>query len=276
MDCIPFTQLTGQAALKVTIKAYNATEELGISAHAGNKKNSFTLGTRVLLTCDMSGLPEGNEVVSYRWFHNCTGYTDEMCQIRNEDPYYRVVNDTLLVDVTSQDQGGRYYCFVHFSTTQRGPPPSNTTIITVAGWYMHIKSMGNYAIFKLLVSLHEGNPVPFLYTATALLPEHSVLTDVQQAKGRNGQQWITCRSGGQGTRPQIWMGSELVANSSTANSATIELGTKCSNGLYHCLSAHSERKYFSLFLKNPGTIHARYVYLLMQRTCILICMYAPT
>ena len=100
--------------------------------------------------------------------------------------------------------------------------------------------------------LHTGNPAPFLYTPTSLLPEHSVLTDVQEATGRNGQQWITCRSGGEGTRPEIWMGSELVVNSSTANSATIGLGTQHPNGLYHCLSAQSQREYFSLFLKNSG------------------------
>ena len=102
------------------------------------------------------------------------------------------------------------------------------------------------------IGLPTGSPAPFLYTPTSLLPEHSVLTDVQQATGRNGQQWITCRSGGQGTRPQIWMGSELVANSSTANSATIGLGTQRHNGLYHCLSAQPQREYFSLFLWNSG------------------------
>ena len=100
--------------------------------------------------------------------------------------------------------------------------------------------------------LHTGNPTPFLYTPTSLLPEHSVLTDVQQATGRNGQQWITCRSEGQGTRPEIWMGSELVVNSSTANSATIGLGTQHPNGLYHCLSGQSQREHFSLFLRNSG------------------------
>ena len=103
-----------------------------------------------------------------------------------------------------------------------------------------------------LISTYAGNLAPFLYTYTSLLPEHSVLTDVQQATGRNGQQWITCRSGGQGTRPQIWMGSELVANSSTANSATIGLGAQRPNGLYHCLSAQSQRKYFLLYLHNSG------------------------
>ena len=103
------------------------------------------------------------------------------------------------------------------------------------------------------IHLHTGNPVPFLYTPTSLLPEHSVLTDVQQATGRNGQQWITCRSGGQGTRPEIWMGSNEVAlSSSTTNSATIGLGTCHPNGLYHCLSEQSQRHYFLLFLRSSG------------------------
>ena len=100
--------------------------------------------------------------------------------------------------------------------------------------------------------LHTGNPAPYLYTPTSLLPEHSVLTDVQQATGRNGQQSITCRSRGQGTRPKIWMGSKLVLSNSTANSATIGLTILSSNGLYHCLSARSQREYFSLYLSNSG------------------------
>ena len=102
-------------------------------------------------------------------------------------------------------------------------------------------------------SIHTGNTVPFLYTPTSLLPEHSVLTDGQQATGRNGQQWITCRSEGQGTRPQIWMGNNGLLSNSTANSATIGLGSQLPNGLYHCLSAQSQRQYFSLFLRNSGT-----------------------
>ena len=102
--------------------------------------------------------------------------------------------------------------------------------------------------------LHTDNPAPFLYTPTALLPVHSALTDIQHATGRNGQQWITCRSGGEGTRPEIWMGSELVVNSSTANSATIGLGTQHPNGLYHCSSARSQREYFSLYYNNLGKL----------------------
>ena len=101
--------------------------------------------------------------------------------------------------------------------------------------------------------LHTDNAAPFLYTHTSLLPEHSVLTDVQQAAGKNGQQWITCRSGGQGIRPEIVMGSnEVVLSNSTNNSATIGLDTQHPNGLYHCLTAQSQREYFSLFLSNAG------------------------
>ena len=106
--------------------------------------------------------------------------------------------------------------------------------------------------------LHTGKSTSFLYTPTSLLLEHSVLTDVRQATVGNGQQWITCRSGGEGTRPRIWMGSELVVNSSTANSATIGLGTQHPNGLYHCLSGQSQREYFSLFFTSSGTKHVLY------------------
>ena len=113
-------QLTGVAAVTVGIRVYNVTGELDISS------NPFTLGTRVLLTCDVTGLPED----SYRWFHNCTGPLDHRCDIQDRDAYYRVVKDTLLVDVTSLDQGGRYYCTVqHQQETQMVV----TREVTVAG-----------------------------------------------------------------------------------------------------------------------------------------------
>ena len=105
-----------------------------------------------------------------------------------------------------------------------------------------------------LLTLLTGNPAPFLYTSTSLLPEHSVLT------GRNGQQGITCRSGGEETRPEIWMGSELVPSTGTANFATIGLGTQNPNGLYHCLSAQSQREYFSLFLTHSGELRMSIIY----------------
>ena len=95
-------------------------------------KDAFTLGTRVLLTCDVTGLPQGGKVVNYRWYHNCTRTPDSKCEVRDRDPYYRVVNDTLLVDVTSWDKGGRYFCTVHYF---RGAKPKKgvTRQISVAG-----------------------------------------------------------------------------------------------------------------------------------------------
>ena len=90
------------------IRAYNAIRE--VDSQSGNAhSNSFTLGTRALLTCDGIGLPEGSEVISYKWYCKCTR---PMCEIQEGTPYYRAVDDTLLVDVTSQDLGGTYYCDV--------------------------------------------------------------------------------------------------------------------------------------------------------------------
>ena len=95
------------------ISTYNATGELD------SRRASFTLGTRILLTCDMTELPDGSEALSYKWYHNCTGPLNIVCEIRDGHPYYRVVKDTLLVDISSLEQGGRYYCTVqHQQETQ--------------------------------------------------------------------------------------------------------------------------------------------------------------
>ena len=90
-DCaVPSIQLTGVAAVTVGIRAYNATGELNI------RRDPFTLGTRVLLTCDVTGLPEDSEDFNYRWYHNCTGLPkNSRCEIQYGDAYYRVVKDTL-------------------------------------------------------------------------------------------------------------------------------------------------------------------------------------
>ena len=119
-----FTHFTGEAVATVMIRAYNVTGELDI------RRDSFTLGTRVLLTCDVTGLSEGNEALSYRWYHKCSGVPNSRCEIRDGNPYYRVASDALLVDVTSWDQGGRYYCTVHgLQETQDGI----TRTLSVAG-----------------------------------------------------------------------------------------------------------------------------------------------
>ena len=91
----------------VKIRAYNASGELDIEAINTQHSASLTLGTRVFLTCDVTGLPEGSEVIRYKWYHKCTQVT---CEIQDGTPYYRAVDDTLLVDVTSQDMRGRYIC----------------------------------------------------------------------------------------------------------------------------------------------------------------------
>ena len=103
-----------------------------------NTINNFTLGTTVLLTSDVTGLPQGDKVVNYTWYHNCTSTPNRRCEIQDRDPYYRVVNDTLLVDVTSWDQGGRYYCIVHYLQGAK-TKTIVTRNISVAGQYMHQK-----------------------------------------------------------------------------------------------------------------------------------------
>ena len=121
---IPSIQLTGVAAVTVRIRAYNAIRELDI------RRDPFILGTRVLLTCDVIGLPEDSKVVSYRWYHSLTGGSQDRYQIQDRDPYYRVVKDTLLVDVTSRDQRGKYGCFVVFTNL---PLSSHFIAITTMG-----------------------------------------------------------------------------------------------------------------------------------------------
>ena len=96
----------------VKIRAYNASGELDIELINTQHRDSFTLGTRVLLTCDVTGIPEESEVISYKWYHKCR--MGCMLQgIQEGTPYLRAVDDALLVDVTSHDLGGRYYCDVN-------------------------------------------------------------------------------------------------------------------------------------------------------------------
>lgn len=118
------TQLTGKAEIDGKITIYNATGEMDI-------RKPFTLGTRVILIFNVTGFPEGSEIVSYRWYHSRTGSNQDRYQIRKGDSYYRAVDDTLLVDITSLDQRGKYYCFVKFrNIAETG---RSTSRITVAG-----------------------------------------------------------------------------------------------------------------------------------------------
>ncbi len=119
-------QLTGVADVNVRIKAYNATGEL-------DTREPLTLGTRVLLTCDVTGHPKDRESLSYRWYHNCTGLPNSRCELHNQEPYYKVVKDTVLVDVTSEDQGGVYYCSVPYSQSERKEELGIIRNLAVAG-----------------------------------------------------------------------------------------------------------------------------------------------
>ena len=99
----------------VKIRVYNASGEVDIEAVSAQHRDSFTLGTRALLTCDATGLPEESEVISYKWYHNCTR---PMCELQEGTPYYRAMADTLLVDVTSHNLGRTYYCDVKYHREQ--------------------------------------------------------------------------------------------------------------------------------------------------------------
>ena len=137
-DCgVPSTVITGEAATTVKIRVYSAIGELNISTVAIEKRDHFTLGARILMTCDVTGLSERNEVVSYKWFRNCTGHTHGSCEIREGNPYYRVVKDTRLVDITPFDQGGKYYCFVLYLQKIASNRPGFTPQILVAGKCTH-------------------------------------------------------------------------------------------------------------------------------------------
>ena len=112
------------------MSVYSATEEVPNAYHI-NTKVAFIQGTRYLLTCDVTEPPEDSEVVGYRWFHSRTGDSQGRYQIQDREPYYRVVKDTLLVDVTSRDQRGRYYCFVKLSNAPQSG--GSTAMLTVEG-----------------------------------------------------------------------------------------------------------------------------------------------
>ena len=124
----------GLGAATVRIRAYRATVEVDIKPYNFNTKVAITQGTRLLLTCNVTGLPENSEVDRYRWFHILTSDsqgTQGRHEIRAGDPYYRVVKDTLLIHFNSLDQGGKYTCFVSFSNAPQSG--DSTAIITVEG-----------------------------------------------------------------------------------------------------------------------------------------------
>ena len=124
-DCgLPSTSLTGEAAVAVRIRAYDA------SGHLALEESNVLQGTRLLLTCDVKELPEGSVVVSYKWYHSCsTG----RCTIQKESSYYTPVDDTLLVDATSWGRGRKWHtCDVEYRSAQ-GSSRNLTGFITHFG-----------------------------------------------------------------------------------------------------------------------------------------------
>ena len=112
----------------VKVRAYNASGKLYTESGNTISIASFTLGTRVLLTCDVAGLPDGSEVIRHKWYHKCN---QVRCEIQEGTPYLRAVDDTLLVDVTSHDLGRRYFCDAEYGNEQS--MRSFTSEISVTG-----------------------------------------------------------------------------------------------------------------------------------------------
>ena len=106
-DCgVPSTTLTGEAVITVTITAAGANGDFVL------EQGNVLRGTRLLLICDVEGLPEGSVVNSYKWEHSST--SRGRYDIQRESPYYKAVNDTLLVDATSWGNGRRHTCEVEY------------------------------------------------------------------------------------------------------------------------------------------------------------------
>ena len=125
------TWFTGEADVAVKIRVYNATRY--IAPGQGNVPR----GTRLLLICDVEGLPEGNVVISYRWYHSST--STGRSEIRRGDPYHTPVNDNLLVDTTSWGGGTRNHgCEGQYlSKDERSHNQSQFIRISPTGEHLH-------------------------------------------------------------------------------------------------------------------------------------------
>ena len=127
-DCgAPSTTITGEAAIAVTITAADAT------GYSVLEQGNVLRGTRLLLICDVEGLPEGSVVTGYRWFHSATSTGAN--EIQRESPYYKAVNDTLLIDATSWGNGRRHTCEVEYRSEKgvSGTQRRFTTVISLSG-----------------------------------------------------------------------------------------------------------------------------------------------
>ena len=76
-------------------------------------------------------------MISYAWYHSST--STGRSEIRRGDPYYKPVNDTLLVDVTSWGGGTRrHICEVQYlSEDERSHNQSGFISISLTGEHIH-------------------------------------------------------------------------------------------------------------------------------------------
>ena len=105
----------------------------------------------------------------------------------------------------------------------------------------------------------------FIITPTSLLLAHSLITDVQQITGRNGQQWINCTSGRDGISGNIYS----AVDSTIVSSGVWLIGPerRPANRLYYCLATGSQKYHFSIFLntlKSSGTVRKCMTYCLQR------------
>ena len=240
---ISSTNLTGGTVVAVQIRVYNATEEVNL------KEDNVPQGTRLLLICDVEGLPEGNVVISYKWYHNCsTG----RCEIQEGDPYYTALNDTLLVDATSwEGWPRRFFCEVKYYSEQRRSDTQSgfTTLIRLTSKMIYVSDIS--ALPQSCSIPHPADSsILFLFAPTSLLPNHALVTDVQQITGSNGQQWIKCTIGRAMGGVVIYFAANNAIISASINTAvaTFGPGRGRSNGLYYCRAGGSQKYYVSLFL----------------------------
>lgn len=95
---------------------------------------------------------------------------------------------------------------------------------------------------------------PFLFTPTSLLLNHSLITDLNQTRGRNGELWIKCTGGGEaGNARMHFVVNNSVVSEGNTTSAIIALDSYPPNGLYYCES-QAQRYYVSIFLRNSGKL----------------------
>ena len=116
----------------MSIRAYNATGKVDL------REDSVPRGTRILLICDVEGLPEGSMVTSYKWYHSCSALR---CEILEGYPYYTAVRDTLLVVATSwEGRPRRHHCVVTYHTDEgrSGNHTGFTTLISLTGKHLQL------------------------------------------------------------------------------------------------------------------------------------------